>query len=316
MLLRIAFVTIVEAVTMTEDNDLTSKTKTSKGISTYDKKSFFTPQDIIEKESQNEILSHLLLTWAGCYTKAYGHIVNKRKLQDYVIIYCIDGLGWLELDGKHWSIKKGDLFVCPPNIFHSYGADDKAPWTKYGIHFRGKNADAFMTMLGLSLDSPTLHLGENTKILSWLQDIFIILKTGYTQSNLLLATSYMSNILSYINSLSMNKGLNKVEDINAEKVINYMLDNIAGNLSLEQLSDYASLSKYHFVRLFKEKTGYTPIDYYIRLKIQKACELLEASNVKINSISNTLGFNTPYYFSITFKRIVGKSPQHYRDMRQ
>ncbi|HEY5584312.1 MAG TPA: AraC family transcriptional regulator [Ruminiclostridium sp.] len=281
---------------------------------TYKKKSFFTPLDIIEKESQNEILSNLLLTWAGCYTKAYGHIVNSRQLQDYVIIYCVDGLGWLELNGKRWIIKTGDIFVCPPNIVHSYGADDKAPWTKYGIHFRGKNANSYMTMLGLTLDSPTLNIGENTKIISWLQDIFSILKTGYTQSNLLLTTSYMSNIFSYINSLSMNKGLTKAEDMNAEKVINYMLNNINGNLSLEQLSHYASLSKYHFVRLFKEKTGYTPVDYYIRLKIQKACELLESSTAKINSISTTLGFNNPYYFSITFKRVVGKSPQRYREM--
>jgi len=280
----------------------------------YKKESFFTPPDIIEKESQNVILSSLLLAWAGCYTKAYGHRVNRRKLQDYVMIYCVDGLGWLELDGKRWNINTGDIFVCPPNIVHSYGADDKAPWTKYWIHFRGKNADSYMTMLGLSLDSPILNIGENTKILSWLQDIFKVLKTGYTQSNLLLATSYLSNILSYLNSLSMNKGLNRAEDMNVEKVINYMLDNINDNLSLQQLSHFASLSKYHFVRLFKEKTGYTPVDYYIRLKIQKACELLENSGAKINSISTMLGFNNPYYFSITFKRVVGQSPQRYREM--
>ena len=93
-----------------------------------------------------------------------------------------------------------------------------------------------------------------------------------------------------------------------------MLENINGNLSLEQLSHYASLSKYHFVRLFKEKTGYTPVDYYIRLKIQKACELLEASTTKVNSISTTLGFSNSYYFSITFKRVIGQSPQSYREM--
>ena len=77
-----------------------------------------------------------------------------------------------------------------------------------------------VAILGLTLDSPILHVGENAKILSYMQDIFSILKTGYTQSNLLCATSYLSNILSYINSLSMNKGLNKAEDMNAEKVIN------------------------------------------------------------------------------------------------
>ncbi len=280
----------------------------------YEKMSFYTPADIIERESQNDILSHLLLSWAGCYVKAYGHIVNNRVLEDHVLIYCVDGMGWLHLGGKHWTIKKGDIFVCPPNILHSYGADDKSPWTKYWIHFRGKNANSYMTILGLTIDSPILHIGENTKILSWLQDIFNILKTGYTQSNLIFATSYLNNILSYINSLSMNKFLSKAEDMNMEKMITYMLDNINDNLSLDQLSIYANISKYHFVRLFRSKTGYTPIDYFNRLKIQKACELLETSPAKINMISSSLGFSNPYYFSIAFKKIVGQSPQSYRQI--
>lgn len=173
-----------------------------------------------------------------------------------------------------------------------------------------------MEMLGLTLDSPILNVGENAKIISWQQDIFNILKTGYTHSNLLFATSYLCNILSYLSSLSMNGKLNKALDMNVETVITHMLDNINGSLSLQQMSQFANLSKYHFIRLFREKTGYTPVDYYIRLKVQKACELLEESSVTISNISAAMGFNNPYYFSQTFKKIVGKSPQRYREMLQ
>ncbi len=299
---------------MKDNTYLNSKPEASKDLTDYKKISFYTPPDVIEREAQNEILSNLFLTWTGCYTKAYGHVVNNRLLQDHVIIYCVDGFGWLELDGRHWSVKKGDVFMCPPDIPHSYGADGKAPWTKYWIHFRGKNSNAYMDMLGLTLASPVLHIGDNAKILSWLQDIFNVLKTGYTHSNLLFATSYLMNILSYMNSMTLNKGFNKAEDINVEKIISYMLDNADGNLSLDQLSHFSGVSKYYFVRLFREKTGYTPVDYFIRLKIQKACELLESSPAKINNISAALGFNNPYYFSIAFKRIMGQAPQYYRQM--
>lgn len=280
----------------------------------YKKVSFYTPPDILEKESYNEILSNLILTWAGCYTKAAGHVVNNRLLQDYVLIYCVDGIGWLELQERRWEIKKGDFFICPANISHSYGADNKNPWTKYWVHFRGKSSYAYVSLLGLTISSPILHIGENVKILSMLQDIFNILKTGYSQSNLILATSYLANILSYVNSYSLNTGINRIQNINVEKIISYMLENLNGNLSLEQLSDVAQSSKYHFVRIFKEKTGYSPVNYFIRLKMQKACELLESSAVKIGDISSALGFNNPYYFSVTFKRVVGKSPQRYRQM--
>ena len=116
----------------------------------------------------------------------------------------------------------------------------------------------------------------------------------------------------------MNEGLNKEGDMTVDKVIRYMLDNINANLTLEQLSHSVCLSVclsiYHFIHLFKEKTGYSPMNYFIRLKMHKACELLENSLVKVSAISTTLGFSNPYYFSTTFKRIIGKSPQHYREM--
>ncbi|MGH4050854.1 MAG: AraC family ligand binding domain-containing protein [Clostridium sp.] len=289
-------------------NDATVET------TSYYKNSFYTPPNIIEKESRNVILGNLLLTWAGCYEKAYGHVVNNRILKDYVMIYCVDGQGFLRLDGKQWIIKKGDLFVCPPNIHHSYGANNKDPWTKYWIHFRGQSASAYIKLLGISDSSPVIQLGNNAKILSWIQDIFRILGMGYTQSNLIFASAYLTNILSYIISLAMNSELNKTDNINVEKVITYMLDNVANNLTLDQLSDYAKVSRFHFVRVFKEKTGYTPMDYYIRLKIQKACELLESAVDTISIISSSLGFSNPYYFSTTFKRIVGQSPKYYREM--
>jgi len=297
-----------------EDMDNESLSKKVQHLD-YDKKmSFYTPPDIIEKESKNEILSDLLLTWSGSYTKAFGHRVLSRILDDYVIIYCVDGVGWLELENKRWVIKKGDIFLCPPNTVHSYGADDLDPWSNFWFHFRGAKASAYMVLLGLTYENPVLSIHENPKILSLIKDILNVLQTGYTQSNLLLATSYFTNILTYLNSLSISEGLNKEGDMTVEKVIRYMIDNINANLTLEHLSHYACLSKYHFIHLFKEKTGYSPMNYFIRLKMHKACELLENSMFKVSSVSITLGFSNPYYFSTTFKRVIGKSPQHYREM--
>jgi AraC family transcriptional regulator, arabinose operon regulatory protein len=237
-------------------------------------------------------------------------------LPEFIIIYCVDGCGWLKLAGKRWPIVRGDVFCCPPGLEHSYGADPDDPWTKYYFHFRGQQAASYMALLGLTPDAPVLSIGENTRILSWIHDIFNILRSGYNHGNLLLASALLGNILSYMYYLSLNTALNPSTDMSLEKVITYMLDNINGTLTLDQLSGYAGLSKYHFARLFKTKTGYAPVDYFIRLKIHKACELLEVYTAKISSISASLGFGNPYYFSNTFKRIIGQSPQHYRQMAQ
>ncbi|WP_310604162.1 AraC family transcriptional regulator [Anaerosporobacter sp.] len=279
----------------------------------FKQSSFYTPSEIIDKSMQNSILSKLLLVWSGVYIKAHGHFVNNRITEDYILIYCVSGKGWLTLDSRTWQIKAGDIFVCPPNMPHSYGADSEEPWTKYWAHFRGETAEDYIQLLKFTTASPVQNIGNNIKLISWFEDIFEILKTGYSQSNLLLSSSYLSNILAYLNTISINNTfINKNDIIDVENVITYMLDNLDKSLTLDDLSDFANITKYHFTRIFKEKTGYPPVEYYTRLKIQKACELLELSDLKISQISFSLGFQTPYYFSTVFKKIIGKSPKQYR----
>jgi AraC family transcriptional regulator, arabinose operon regulatory protein len=101
------------------------------GETIFKQRSFYTPSEIINISMENSILTNLLLVWSGVYVKAYGHFVKDRITEDYVLIYCVSGQGWLTLNNKTWDIYPGDLFICPPNTAHSYGADDKNPWTKY-----------------------------------------------------------------------------------------------------------------------------------------------------------------------------------------
>ena len=64
--------------------------------------------------------------------------------------------------------------------------------------------------------------------------------------------------------------------------------------------------------LFQRETGIPPISYLARLKIQKACQYIELSDLKLQDISLALGFEDPAYFSRSFTRIMGMSPSEYR----
>ena len=60
------------------------------------------------------------------------------------------------------------------------------------------------------------------------------------------------------------------------------------------------------------ETGASPMNYFIRLKIQKACEYIELTNMKLNEIATHLGFEDAAYFSRTFTKVMGCSPSVYR----
>jgi AraC-like DNA-binding protein len=95
-------------------------------------------------------------------------------------------------------------------------------------------------------------------------------------------------------------------------IIHYLLDHLDQNLTLDQLATRAGTTRYHFCRSFHRKTGYPPMEYFLRLKIQRACELLETSPGTVKQISEKLAFSSPYYFSNVFKKFTGVPPSTYR----
>jgi len=68
----------------------------------------------------------------------------------------------------------------------------------------------------------------------------------------------------------------------------------------------------HFSELFRQQTGYAPIDYLIRQRIQRACLLLDTTVSAVSKITTEVGYNDPYYFTRSFRRVMGCPPRAYR----
>ena len=85
------------------------------------------------------------------------------------------------------------------------------------------------------------------------------------------------------------------------------------DLKLEHYAAMCCMSKYHFLRVFKEVTGSTPLEYRSSIRIKKAEELLENGQLSISEIGETLGYASPAYFSDNFKKCVGISPVKFRE---
>ena len=84
------------------------------------------------------------------------------------------------------------------------------------------------------------------------------------------------------------------------------------NLKLEDYAEMCRMSKYHFLRVFKDITGAPPLEYRNRIRIEYAKELLENSYLSVFEIGEALGYTSPEYFSYAFKKATGKSPVKYR----
>ena len=75
------------------------------------------------------------------------------------------------------------------------------------------------------------------------------------------------------------------------RVIYYLQEHVETNLTLKDLAEYFKYSESHFSTLFQKETGTSPINYFTRLKIQKACQYIELTDMKLNEIAMRLGFD-------------------------
>ncbi|NLZ55340.1 MAG: response regulator [Clostridiaceae bacterium] len=122
------------------------------------------------------------------------------------------------------------------------------------------------------------------------------------------ATSILNTILRDVSSAT---------ERNAQRIVReckeYINREYAGDVGLEELSTHLRLSKNYIGQVFRREMGYGVIDYLNRVRINHAKQLLRETALKIYEIAERTGFRDSYYFSNTFKRIVGVAPREYRE---
>lgn len=105
-----------------------------------------------------------------------------------------------------------------------------------------------------------------------------------------------------------------IDKFEIEKVIEYMNQNFGEKLTVGRLSKLVNISESHFIRIFKKETQLSPIEYLIKLRIDKSKKLLRDSAKSITEIALHCGFNSASHFSTCFVRQLGKTPKEYQNL--
>ena len=133
----------------------------------------------------------------------------------------------------------------------------------------------------------------------------------YTES---LANLLIIHLLRHHSSIKMPSVPRQTGLPNAtlRRVIAYIDQHLVEDLSLSDLAAVASLSPYHFARLFKTSLGSSPHQYIIHRRVERAKLLLVTTNWSLTSIAHTVGFASESHLALHFKRLTGLTPKHYR----
>jgi AraC family transcriptional regulator len=95
------------------------------------------------------------------------------------------------------------------------------------------------------------------------------------------------------------------------RVRDYIEHNLGEAITLEDLAHVAGVSRFHFARQFRARTGESPMSYLLRTRVERAKTLLRDSRIRVIDISAELGFADQSHFARTFRRLVGMPPSAY-----
>lgn len=264
---------------------------------------------------QHPLLKPLFVTDAGYFPKAAGHhVVRPQGSPTDLLALCVQGFGWVDCGNRKLSINPGDLIWLSAHQPHAYGSCAQEPWSLLWVHFQGDELPEWKRLLGWDPKLPLalLNIGPERCAELALDQLYPLLEHGYSVPQLLTASASLRQTLCATLRLHLHTGSNRSARDRTLLVRDTILSSPAREFSLTEMANKARLSVPHFSLLFRQLTGYAPVDFLIRQRIRQSCRLLDDTRLSIAQIAAETGFNDPYYFSRCFKRIMGMPPLSYR----
>jgi AraC family transcriptional regulator of arabinose operon len=245
--------------------------------------------------------------------EGYG-AYRPRGTLDWRVIYTVAGAGYFAHGGGTLALAAGDLLVVRPRVPQDYGADPLGRhWHNLWVHFlpRGEMLDW--------LDWPTvapgvmlLRLGDDLRggVLADLREMTGFYRRGIGRS-VDLGLNALERALLRADQHNPRSGLPR-HDPRIRAAIDHLLAHLTDPPSLEAVATAAGLSRSRFAKLFLEQVGDTPGRFLELHRLHRVKRLLEHTRHSLQAIAEEMGYSSPFYLSLRFKRRFGISPRDYR----
>jgi AraC-like DNA-binding protein len=273
---------------------------------------YLIPKPMIEQLELSVVSRGLFPLAFGYYENAHGHAIKRLEHTDHLLIFCTAGKGEITSANFTQHIEANDILMIPKGLAHQYQADRNQPWSIYWVHMDGHLYVQFMDIIGLSKSNLKIKVLNPGQIKQEFEQLMDTRHQGYQLNSFVLAANILKKIFSLLTVQLPATQLTQQKDFNLVAFNAFLEENITKQLSLDEMAMYMGFSKFHFAKKFQFATGISPVKYFLEIKIQHACGLLDRSSKPIKDVAAILGYEDPYYFSRLFKNVMGLSPKQYR----
>lgn len=245
------------------------------------------------------------------YQQCQGNQPWGPGLRDhYLIHHVVSGSGSYSVGGNTYQIRAGETFLAYPDTTIYYAPSPSDPWEYYWVGFNGSDARSLLRRTRFSRTSPVISAGLGDNLRELLLGIYQNRGSQPHEQARMAGGLYL--FLAYL----MEHAPAPVgEDEPSGGYLRYALDFVAGNysrnISVEDIAHSSGISRSGLYRAFMKHLGVSPVRYLANFRVEQACTLLRRTDLSVEAVACSVGFEDALYFSRVFKAHMGMSPRRY-----
>lgn len=283
-----------------------------------DNKKYFTTASIV---SSNRVLytpssfartSLLHLQEIGELQALAPHTSKRDGLQSYLFFTVLSGTGSLTYGDKEYKLEKGDMVFIDCRKVYSHTTSEKL-WSLRWCHFYGPTLSFVYEKYVERGGKAVFRATDTAPFLTTLDSLYALASgSDYIRD------MRINEELNRLCTLLMEQSWHPEEAVTAPKkmsvvdVKEYLEQNYANRITLDELSKAFYINKYYLTRVFKEQYGQSITAYLTSLRITHAKQLLRFTDKTVEEIGLECGLGALHYFSRVFKEVEGVAPSTYR----
>ncbi|MDE6024592.1 MAG: AraC family transcriptional regulator [Lachnospiraceae bacterium] len=255
------------------------------------------------------------------YVSVFGHSVTEPMHKSgpsvrsfYLIHFILEGEGDFYVNNVHYHLHSGQGFLIEPDNQTTYISDQNNPWTYIWVGFSGKKAREYLHSIGLTQETPIFSSVQGDKLKKY---VFDMLEHNYSNR----ADSYrLLGMLYLFLSIIAESQTDKLESPSGNTYVNHAVSYIQNHYSLpvtiEEIADYVGINRSYLSSLFKKYTGLSPIKYLQNFRLTRAEHMLRVTDLSIESIALSCGYQSSEAFHKIFKKTAQISPKEFRSLHR
>jgi AraC-like DNA-binding protein len=259
--------------------------------------------------------SELVPYYCGLETCTSGHSWGPGVRDHYLIHYIVKGKGLFKIHGNNHELKAGQGFLISPGVISCYQAHFEEPWEYMWVGFHGIKASEFLKRAGLQENSPVFTCNRGELLEECLSSMIDSKEKKYISDIKL--TGLLYQLIAILVECNTNHEESVLEDKNMKeyyfhKALEYIYKNYSRKTTILEIANHIGIDRRYLHSLFKNNSRYSPQEFLIRYRIERACDIMKNQHLSIMNISASVGYEDPLLFSKIFKKIKGECPTTFR----